>query len=120
MPVKAVRGAIGVEENTQVAIYSASSQLISVICRRNSIAEKDIISIVFSVTKDLNLANPATGLRQTGYNSVPLFCVQEAYIEGSRERMLRVLLMFNTVRDTEAEPVYLNGADGLRPDLHPE
>ncbi len=120
MPVKAVRGAVRVEENTQASIYSASSQMISAICRRNSIAEQDIISIVFSVTKDLNLANPATGLRQTGYNSVPLFCVQEADIEGSPERMLRVLLMFNTVRDTDPEPVYLNGADGLRPDLHPK
>ena len=55
-------------------------------------SEGQIISVLFSVTKDLTKANPATGLRAHGFSDTPLFCLQEADIEGAEPRIVRVLL----------------------------
>ncbi len=113
--VKAVRGAIQVENDPQ-SMGSAVGELMGELARRNGIAERDIISIVFSQTPDLNAANPATSLRRFGFSSVPLFCTQEPAYSGSLPGILRVLVTFNTDRD-EVSPVYLNGAERLRSDL---
>ena len=83
----------------------------------NEISEDDIISIVFSQTKDLNAMNPATALRQAGFSQVPLFCCQEPEYAGSLQRTIRVLLTFNTPERRKAAPVYLDGAEALRTDL---
>ena len=115
--VKAVRGAIKVSSNTKEAIYRASVKLIKEIIKQNGIAEEDIISIIFSVTKDLNKANPAAGLRAEGFRQTPLLCVQEAETEGDCEGIVRILLTFNTLKRASLRPVYLDGAEVLRPDL---
>ena len=81
------------------------------------------MSLVFSLTADLSSANPATGLRGTGFADVPLFCVQEAVVEGSMPRVIRLLATFEAPASwtaagrITAEAVYLEGARALRPDL---
>lgn len=91
-------------------------QLLEALRDRNGMAIGDIISIIFSQTRDLTAANPATSLRSAGYGSVPLFCTQEPDYEGSTPSLVRVLITFNTER-AQVEPVYRNGAELLRPDL---
>jgi chorismate mutase len=114
---KAVRGAIQVEENTRVAIENASVRLMAEILRANAIAENHIVSILFSLTEDLSAGNPATGLRRTGFAATPLFCVQEARVEGSMPRVLRALVTYDSLERRETVPVYLDGAESLRTDL---
>ncbi len=115
--IRAVRGAIKVPENTEEAIFQASVKLVSTVLKQNAIPEQDIISVIYSVTKDLNKANPAAGLRNHGFREVPLFCVQEADIEGSLNGIIRVLLTYNTEKKAYPCSVYLDGAEALRPDL---
>ncbi|MBA7588994.1 Chorismate mutase AroH [subsurface metagenome] len=117
MVTKAVRGAIKVEDNRAMLIQEASIRLMKELITRNSIAEKDVVSIIFSVTKDLTRLNPATALRSIGFYEIPLFCVQEAFIEGQHAGIIRVLLTFNADEEKTPQPVYLNGAEVLRPDL---
>ncbi len=117
MVTKAVRGAIKVEENRAMLIQEASIRLMKELITRNSIAEKDVVSIIFSTTKDLTSLNPATALRSIGFYEIPLFCVQEAFIEGQHSSIIRVLLTFNADEEKTPQPVYLNGAEALRPDL---
>lgn len=117
MVTKAVRGAIKVEDNRAMLIQEASIRLMKELITRNSIAEMDVVSIIFSITKDLTRLNPATSLRSIGFHEIPLFCVQEAFIEGQHSGIIRVLLTFNADEEKTPQPVYLNGAEILRPDL---
>jgi len=114
---KAVRGAIQVGENSASAIEEAAARLMAEILRVNRIAENHIVSILFSVTEDLTAANPATGLRRTGFSVTPLFCTQEPRIDGALPRIIRALVTYDSPRGGPAVPVYLDGAEGLRPDL---
>ena len=113
--VKAVRGAVQVD-NSAESIRNGVRLLMDAIVKRNEIHEGDIVSIVFSQTKDITAANPATALRSGGFAGVPLFCTQEPDYEGSVPGILRVLITFSTER-AAVEPVYLNGAERLRSDL---
>ncbi len=119
--VFAVRGAIQVGQNSELAIGEASARLVREICRRNDLAEDQIVSIVFSVTEDLTAGNPAAGLRKTGFGRTPLFTVQEARCDGGMPRVIRVLLTARAGRlfRRRAAPAhaYLDGAETLRPDL---
>jgi chorismate mutase len=115
--VKAVRGAIQVAANTREAIQAAAIRLASALLKANALKEESCISLVFSVTRDLNKANPASGLRTAGFHNTPLFCVQEAEVSGSMERVIRILLTFQSEHGAEPRPVYLDGAERLRPDL---
>jgi len=126
--VRAVRGAIQVNGNSRPLIHGASKRLVSEILRANDIAERDLISIIFSLTEDLSAGNPAAGLREDGFASTPLFCVREASTEGGMERVIRVMVTWNVpwwrprairqrLQGQGGIPVYLDGAETLRPDL---
>ena len=115
--IRAVRGAVGVDNNDAQEIYSGANRLVREIMTRNRIEEQQIVSIMFSVTKDLTKGNPATGLRSFGFADTPLFCVQEADIEGAQPRILRVLVTYSAAETAATVPVYLGRAVELRPDL---
>ena len=115
--IRAVRGAVGIERNDQQEIHAGAHRLVLEILNRNKIGEQQIVSILFSVTKDLTKGNPATGLRSYGFADTPLFCVQEADIEGAEPGILRVLLTYSAQSDHSPVPVYLGRATELRPDL---
>ena len=114
---KAVRGAIQVGRNERLAIHQAAQRLIGEILDGNQIRGEDIISILFSMTGDLDAGNPATGLREGGFLETPLFCVQEAKVEGGMKRIIRALVTFEGKGRRKAVAVYLDGAEALRPDI---
>jgi chorismate mutase len=114
---RAVRGAIQVSQNSDSAIEKAGARLVSEILKANGIAENHIVSVIFSMTEDLTAANPATGLRRTGFAATPLFCTQEAKVDGALPRVIRALVTWDSLEQRGAVPVYLDGAEALRPDL---
>jgi chorismate mutase len=116
---RAVRGAIQVSGNSAASIEQAGARLVTEILKANGIAENQIVSIVFSLTDDLTAANPATGLRRIGFASTPLLCTQEARIDGALPRVIRALVTWDSPERRAAIPVYLEGAQALRPDLAP-
>ena len=118
MSVRAVRGAIQVPENSVAAIRAASVRLTSELLARNALAPGRIVSLVFSLTRDLSRANPAEAARSLGLAEVPLFCLQEAEVAGSLPRVIRALLTYETDGGGQPVPVYLDGAEVLRPDLY--
>lgn len=117
MSVRAVRGAVQIERDTADLINKYVGELINKIITENSINKNRIISIQFTVTKDLRSKNPASALRKYGYETIPLFCSQEPDVDGAMERVIRVLITFETDGYSSYSPVYLNGAERLRPDL---
>ena len=112
-----MRGAIRVAANEKQAIYAAAVKLAGEMVARNGVAIDRIISIVCSLTDDLTVANPATGLRLDRFGEVPLFCVQEAAVAGQMAGVVRLLMTYDATRPGRPQPVYLNGAERLRPDL---
>ena len=106
--------------NDAEAIRSAGLRLLRSVLDGNGVAREDIVSAIFSLTPDLTRANPATATRGgAGFAEVPLFCVQEADVEGQPGRIIRLLLTFRGDGDRKPVPVYLDGAQTLRPDLPP-
>jgi chorismate mutase len=118
MLVRAIRGATTVNNNDSNEIIEETKKLLTEIVEKNNIIEDDVISIVFSVTKDLNAAFPAVGARKMGWTNVALFCTNEMDVPGSLSKCIRVLLHINTEKSNrDLNHVYLKGAKILRPDL---
>lgn len=117
--VRAIRGAITVPENSAIAIELAVTELLDELEAHNTVDPNDIVSLTFSVTRDLDAIFPASvARRRSGWQHVPLLDVQQMYVVGSLERCIRLLLHFNC--DEPHRPIfhpYLRSAQRLRPDL---
>ncbi len=114
-----IRGAITVDSNTEADILRKTTELFREIIEKNDLIEDDVISITFSVTRDLTKVYPARAVREMGWSLTPLFCVQEMYVEGALEKVIRVLVLVEKkgLYKAGTRHVYLGGARGLRPDL---
>nr|WP_199307281.1 chorismate mutase [Alkalinema sp. FACHB-956] len=117
--VRAIRGAITVTENTKDAIAEAVTELLDELESRNPLDLSEVVSVTFSVTRDLDAIFPAAIARKRpGWDQVPLMDFQHMYVAGSLERCIRLLLHFNT--PDPAQKIYhpyLRDARILRPDL---
>ncbi len=115
--ISAVRGAICVPSDDPTLIEEAACRLYSQVLEANGIEESEIACLLLTQTSDLKSRNPATGLRKGGYcATTPLFCMQELEIEGMLERVIRVMVITNRSVG-QVKPVFLDGAEKLRPDL---
>jgi len=104
--------------NTGDDIQEQTVGLYDALLLKNNLDEEDLVSIIFSVTGDLDAKNPATALREKGrVGKAALFVTQEAHFPGSLERVIRLLI--HCYLDPSRQPihVYRNGAEVLRPDL---
>ncbi|OGI03977.1 MAG: chorismate mutase [Candidatus Melainabacteria bacterium GWF2_37_15] len=116
---RAVRGAITVEENTAENINSAILELLQTILKVNQITEDDIVSVIFTLTPDLNAEFPAKAARiYLGWDDTPMICASEVPVPDSIKKCIRVMITFNTLKTKEEiKHVYLGKAQELRPDL---
>ncbi len=119
MPVRGVRGAITVEENSGPEILQATGELLSAILERNSLTDfSEIVSAIFTTTPDLTACFPAEAAREQGMSQVPLLCASEIAVPTGMPRTIRILLHVNTDRSqAEMVHVYLRDARKLRPDV---
>ena len=116
--MRGIRGAITVEKNKSENIIAAASRLIKEIIETNQVSTEEIVSIIFTATKDLNQEYPAVAARKLGYKNIPLMCYQELNVENSLSKCIRVMIYINRSSDPEAiNHVYLKKAKSLRPDL---
>jgi len=113
-----IRGAITVEENTVECILNNTSLLIQKIELENNLIKEKVISILFSATNDLNKVYPAKAARDLGYVNSGLMCFNEMAVEGSLDRCIRVMILYNSnINQEDINHIYLKGAKILRPDL---
>ena len=87
--VRGIRGAVTVPENSPEAILGAVRELLEAIASYNNLQPENMISILFSVTQDLNAVFPAQAARELGWVNVPLFCTLEIPVPGSLKRCIR-------------------------------
>ena len=93
--VFAIRGATGAENKTDSIVKNVCEMCLRLFAE-NNLSQKDFVSIQFTITRDLNVMNPAMALRkgqsEFDVSQIPLFCSQEPEILGSPEKMIRVLV----------------------------
>jgi chorismate mutase len=117
MRLHALRGATSVERNESAAILGATERLMREILERNELEPSDVVSCIFTVTRDLDAEFPAVAARGLGFDRVPLLCAQEIDVPGALPRIIRVLIHYYAADGHEARHVYLDEARALRADL---
>lgn len=117
--MRAIRGAITVEEDISEEVLQASEELLREIIKNNSLLIEEFVSITFTATSDIKSVYPAVAARKLGLDNVPLLCFQEMKVENSLNKCIRVMVYIN--RDCKLEDlthIYLRKAVNLRPDLN--
>lgn len=112
--MRAIRGAITVDENSREAIAEGTQVLLGELARRNGLRPDEVVSLFFTLTPDLDADFPARAARSVGWD-VPMLDMQELPVPGSVCRCIRVLL--HVERSGTVRHAYLRGARSLRPDL---
>ena len=116
----AIRGAVCCE-NTENSILENVLKMCNELFELNKIKSRNLVSIQFTMTSDLNAINAATALRRgktaVDTSSVALFVSQEAQIQNMLPKTIRVMILAYLPKNTKIRNVYLNGAQKLRPDM---
>ncbi len=117
--VRGLRGATTVSQNSAEAIIEAVDELLTVLEDLNPFSPNEIVSVIFTVTQELDALFPATAARhRPGWQYVPLLDVQQSPVVGSLDYCIRVLIHLNTCLPQQAlRHAYLRRAAQLRPDL---
>ena len=116
--VRAIRGATQAAANTPEAIDLATKELLLEIMKENDLSPESVISVIFTVSPDLNAAFPASSARDLGFSEVPLICSVEIGVPGALERTIRIMAHIESERaKSEIAHVYLGAAKSLRRDI---
>lgn len=114
----ALRGATTVDTDSSAAVMKRTSELLSALLERNGVEHDQLVSIIFTSTRDLRSAFPALAARELGLGDVPLLCAGELDVVGGNPNTIRVLLhCYSTRPRASLRHVYLHRAKHLRDDL---
>lgn len=117
--VRALRGAITLDEDTKEQVIERTAELLRVMLERNGVSHEDLVSVIFTATPDIRSEFPAAAARSIGISDVPLLCAQEIDVEGAVAQCVRVLMHLTTaLPSADLRHVYLRGAEPLRTDLN--
>jgi chorismate mutase len=115
--LQGIRGATTVDRNEAAEILAATDELLRTLIEANELEPDDIVSGLFTVTRDLEAAFPARASEEYGWNIVALLHGTEIPVPGSLPRCIRLLVHAYTSRTRgEIKHCYLRGATVLRPD----
>lgn len=114
----AIRGATTVTEDTISNIREASIELITEILLANNLKPEELISIIFSCTRDIRSSYPGKHIREHfGLDSAAIMHFNEMEVQNSMEKCIRVMILVNKDKLENIRFVYLNNAKNLRQDL---
>ena len=112
-----IRGATTATGNSIEEIESAVVELIDELISRNNLLEKDLLSITFTVTKDLDACFPASVARKcNNLNKVALLDCQQMFVPNDIDFCIRLMAQVLLPANTPIKHPYLRGASKLRPD----
>ena len=115
--ITAIRGATTSSGNTLKEIEKAVVELIDELILRNSLDPKKILSITFSVTKDLDACFPASIARKCcGLDSVAFLDCQQMYVPNDISYCIRLMALVICPSKSLVNHPYLRGASNLRTD----
>ena len=113
----AIRGATTSEGDTNAFVKNAVVELIQELISLNDLRKENIISITFTVTKDLTCCFPASIARKYfNLDLVAFLDCQQMYVPDDLKFCIRLLALVNLPSDREPIHPYLNDSSKLRPD----
>jgi chorismate mutase len=115
--LQGIRGATTVDRNEAGEILAATDELLRTLIEANQLEPDDIVSGLFTVTRDLDAAFPARAAEEFGWNIVALLHASEIPVPGSLPMCIRLLVHAYTRKSrAEIKHCYLRRATVLRPD----
>jgi chorismate mutase len=118
LTLRALRGATTATDNSVDAIAAAVEDLVEALAQRNGLEGGRVLSVIFSVTADLDACFPAAiARRRPGWDGVALLDCQQMAVAGDLPRCIRLLAHAWVPVERAVAHIYLREAIRLRPDL---
>ena len=115
--VTCIRGATTASGNSNKEIEDAVMELVDELISRNNIIKKNLLSIIFTSTKDLDACFPASIARKcNGLDSVAFLDCQQMYVPSDVEFCIRIMAQVLIPQNNTVKHPYLRGASKLRTD----
>ena len=112
-----IRGATTASGNSIEEIEAAVVELIDELISRNDLKKINILSIVFTTTKDLDACFPAAIARKYhGLGSVAFLDCQQMYVSNDVDFCIRIMAQVLLPPNNPVRHPYLRGASKLRTD----
>ena len=112
-----IRGATTASGNSAREIEEAVVELINELISRNNLIKKNLLSIIFTTTKDLNACFPASIARKcNGLDSVAFLDCQQMYVPNDVDFCIRIMAQVLLPSNNSVQHPYLRGASKLRAD----
>ena len=112
-----IRGATTATGNSIEEIEDAVVELIEELISRNSLIKKNLLSITFTSTKDLDACFPASIARKfKELDSVAFLDCQQMYVSNDVDFCIRIMAQVLLPPNFAINHPYLRGASKLRPD----
>ena len=117
LKLSALRGATTSKGDTDIFIKEAVIELIDELINRNNLKKENIISITFTVTRDLTSCFPASIARKHfNFDEVALLDCQQMFVPNDINFCIRLLALVYLESDKQSVHPYLNESAKLRPD----
>ena len=115
--IQAIRGATTSNGNTLKEIENSVVELMNELILRNSLDTTKILSITFTVTKDLDACFPASIARKCfGLDSVSFLDCQQMHVPNDIDFCIRLMALVICPKGSSINHPYLRGASNLRSD----
>ena len=112
-----IRGATTASGNSVEEIEDAVVELVNELISRNKLIKKNLLSITFTTTNDLNACFPASIARKcNGLDSVAFLDCQQMYVSNDVDFCIRIMAQVLLPPNHPVKHPYLRGAAKLRSD----
>ena len=112
-----IRGATTASGNSVMEIEDSVVELINELISRNNLIKKNLLSITFTATKDLDACFPASIARKyNGLDSVAFLDCQQMYVSNDVNFCIRIMAQVLLPTNKPVKHPYLRGASKLRRD----
>ena len=112
-----IRGATTASGNSVKEIEDAVVELIDELILRNNLVQTNLLSIIFTATKDLDACFPASiARRKKGLDSVAFLDCQQMYVANDINFCIRIMAQVLLPANNLVKHPYLRGASKLRTD----
>ena len=112
-----IRGATTASGNSVKDIEQAVVELMDELISRNNLIKTNLLSIIFTTTRDLDACFPASIARKcNGLDSVAFLDCQQMYVSSDVDFCIRVMAQVLLPPNISINHPYLRGASKLRTD----
>ena len=112
-----IRGATTASGNSIEEIEDSVVELIDELISRNNLVKKNLLSMIFTSTKDLDACFPASIARKCNeLDSVAFLDCQQMYVTDDIDFCIRIMAQVLLPPNNPIKHPYLRGASKLRPD----